>query len=280
MIRTASPNDLPALRALFTTASDGPYDLAAVAEEKCFGAGARGTPVLRVVEADGRLAGAAVTCGKWLRILVVARDRRRRGIGSALLADAEGLGARVVAAEPGNYFTPGVVTTDEGTIAFFRSRGYMETRWTWNLSTPLDGLPCGDGAIRPHHRDAGRVLDFVEREFGRIWRFEASRAFESEVPRIFIREESGAICGFAVHDVNNRGLGTFGPTGVAESTRGRGIGRSILLASLKDLRALGFSRATIAWTEALEFYRKACGAEPEHRFLAMAKREGERSMER
>lgn len=272
MMRTAWRHDLPALRTLFGAANDGPYDLAAVAEEKCFGAGAQGAPLVRVLEQDGQLAGAAVTCGKWLRVLIVARDMRRRGVASALLADAEERGAAVVAAEPGNYFTPGIVTTDEGTIAFFRSRGYLETGRTWNLTAPLFGMSAGEVAIRPRHEDAGRVLDFVEREFGRIWRFEASRAFDSDLPRIFVCEEGGSICGFAAHDVNNRGLGSFGPTGVAASMRGRGIGRRLLLASLAELHSLGYSRATIAWTDALEFYRTACGAEPEHRFLAMAKR--------
>lgn len=280
MIRTAWPRDLPAIRALFAAANDGPYDLATVAEEKCFGVGARGAAVARVFEQEGRVAGVAVTCGKWLRILVVAREARRRGIGTALLTDAEAHGAGVVAAEPGNYFTPGLVTSDEGSIAFFRSRGYVETRWTWNLRAPLDGLPDSEPAIRPRHEDADRVLDFVEREFGRVWRFEASRAFHADVPRVFVCEQNGTVCGFAVHDVNNQGLGTFGPTGVAPSVRGRGIGRRLLLASLADLRALGYGSAIIPWTDAVDFYRRSCGAEPEHRFLAMARTERESALKR
>ena len=52
---------------------------------------------------------------------------------------------------------------------------------------------------------------------GRIWRFEAAKAFEREIPTIFIEEVDGELAGFAAHDVNNRGLGFFGPTGVKES---------------------------------------------------------------
>jgi hypothetical protein len=37
------------------------------------------------------------------------------------------------------------------------------------------------------------------------------------------------------------------------------------------MRRLGFSRAVIPWTDALEFYRKCSGAEPAHRFAAFAK---------
>lgn len=274
MIRTAWHHDLPALRELCASANDAPYDLERVAEEKCFGLGLPGSPVVRVAGRDGRVEGAAVTCGRYLRLILVARDARGRGLGTALLRDAESRGAEVVAAEPGNYFTPGIVESDLAARAFFRRHGYLETRWTWNLDAALPGSPenAGEaGAVRPHHDDADRVLDFVQREFGRIWRFEAARAFDTEIPQVFVTESDGAITGFAVHDVNNRGLGFFGPTGVAKAMRGKGLGRRVLLASLADLRRLGYARAVIPWTESIEFYRKSCGAEPAHRFIAFAK---------
>lgn len=265
MIRTATRDDLPALRALFAAANEMPYDLAAVAEEKCFGDGVSGQPVVRMFED----AGAAVTCGRWLRILAVHPEARGRGIGSALLADGEQLGARVIAAEPGNYFTPGIL---EGQRAFFEKRGYQETAATWNLEVALPIGPISPiGPIRPPHADADRVLSFVEREFGRIWRFEAAKAFQREQPPCFIEEENGTLTGFVVHDVNNRGLGWFGPTGVAKASRGRGTGCRLLLASLADLHRLGCSRAVIPWTDALAFYDRCCGANPAHRYLVFAR---------
>ncbi|MDP9194260.1 MAG: GNAT family N-acetyltransferase [Acidobacteriota bacterium] len=269
MIRSAVLDDLPALRELFARGNDSPYDLAAVAEEKCFGDGIAGAPVVRVWEHDSRIIGAAVSCGKWLRVLAVDRKVRRRGIGSALLHDAESRGVSVVFAEPGNYLMPGVPADDVGTRAFFRTHGFVETQSTWNLEVDIDGIR-GE-AVRPTHADADRVLSFVEREFGPIWRFEAAKAFERDVPPAFIAEEGGEIVGFAVHDVNNRGLGFFGPTGVAKSMRGKGVGCRLLLASLADLRRLGYARAVIPWTDALEFYRKCCGATPANQFVAMQK---------
>ena len=260
MIRTATRSDLPALVDLFQRANDAPYHLAAVAEEKCFGDGIAGPPVTRVVELAGRLSGAAVTCGKWLRLLAVGREERGKGIGTALLKDAEALGARVIAAEPGNYFTPGV--RDGG---FFRSRGYVEHARTWNLEVDLAHVE--GGAKRADDKD--RVLDFIEREFGRIWRFEAAKAFDRDLPPLFVEEHDGELAGFAAHDVNNRGLGFFGPTGVKESLRGRGIGGRLVRASLADLKRLGYTKAVIPWTDALEFYRRCCGAEPAHEFLAL-----------
>jgi N-acetylglutamate synthase-like GNAT family acetyltransferase len=262
VIRTATPADLPELRSLFTRANDLPYGLASVAQEKCFGDGIAGPPTTCVFVQNGTIAGVSVTCGKWLRILAVDPATRRQGIGTALLGDES-----VIFAEPGNYFTPGVPREDEGTRAFFRQRGFVETQSTWNLEVDLDGI-SGD-ATRPTHSDADRVLAFVEREFGRIWRFEAAKAFERDVVPAFIAEENGDVVGFAAHDVNNRGLGFFGPTGVARSMRGRGVGCRLLLASLADLRRMGHARAVIPWTDALEFYRKCCGARPAHRFVTM-----------
>jgi GNAT superfamily N-acetyltransferase len=272
MIRTASRHDLDALAALFTRANESPYNLSAVAEEKCFGHGIAGAPTTRVFERDGMITGAAVTCGKWLRILAVDRDLRRQGIGAALLRDAESLGAKVVFAEPGNYLTPGTWIEDHATRAFFTAQDYEQTQSTWNLEVDLAFIGETSDVIRPTHADAERVLAFVEREFGRVWRFEAAKAFEREPRPAFITVDANVVTGFAVHDVNNRGLGFFGPTGVMKSMRGRGAGCRLLLASLADLRSRGFERVVIPWTDALAFYEKCCGATAAHRFVSMQKR--------
>ena len=73
-------------------------------------------------------------------------------------------------------------------------------------------------------------------------------------------------------DVNNRGLGFFGPTGVKTSLRGRGIGGRLVRASLTDLKRLGHRKAVIPWTDALDFYAKCCGAKPAHQFIALDSR--------
>ena len=267
MIRTATLADLDRLRALLARANDAPYDLGAVAEEKCFGDGLAGAPRVRV---HGDFDGVAVSCGRHLRILAVAPEARRRGIGSALLADAEARGVSIVAAEAGNYFTPGVWEGDRAAVAFFGARGYVEKAATWNLYARLSGGQGSTGAEvrRATPDEAPRVLAFIEEHFGRIWRFEAARAFDFDPARIFVTND---LSGFAVHDVNNRGLGFFGPTGVVPAMRGRGLGCALLRASLADLARLGYERAVIPWTDALDFYRKCCGAEPAHRFLTFAR---------
>jgi GNAT superfamily N-acetyltransferase len=261
MIHTASPAALPRLKALLARANDAPYDLARVAEEKLFGLGVAGAPAVRVW---GDEEGLAVTCGRFLRLLAVDRSHRRRGIGTALLDDAIALGARVAFAEPGNYFLPGVLEPQ-----FFANRGWRQTAATQNMETSALPAHAPAGVARATHAMRERVLGFIEREFGRIWRFEVTAAFERESPPLFVTEEEGILTGFAAHEVNNRGLGFFGPTGVAAWQRGRGLGTRLLHASLFDLRQLGFTRAVIPWTDAVDFYAKACGAVVTQHFVTM-----------
>ena len=227
MIRTGARDDLSRIAALFAGANDGPSDLGRVAEEKCFGAGVSGDAAVRIY---GDFAGVSVTCGKALRILAVDREQRRRGVGSALLHEAEARGARIVAAEAGNYFTPGVVASDTATIGFFTHRGYKEIARTQNLVAVVGGWQWGKEVVRATDATRERVLDFIEKEFGRIWRFEASHAFENDPPTLVYVEVDDEIAGFAAHEANNRGLGFFGPTGVARAHRGRGLGASLLRA--------------------------------------------------
>jgi GNAT superfamily N-acetyltransferase len=264
VIRIATRTDLPRIVELFRKSNDAPYDLAVVAEEKCFGAGVSGETNVAVF---GDFAGVAVTCGKFLRILAVDRNQRWRGVGSALLRDAVSRGARIVAAEAGNYFTPGVVTTDTPSIDFFTKRGFRETANTSNLIAANLPVEVPRDVIRVTHETRDRVLTFIENEFGRIWRFEASNAGDN----LFYVEVDGNIAGFAAHDANNRGLGFFGPTGVARAHRGHGLGTTLLSASLADLHRLGYERAIIPWTDALDFYRKACSATEAARFVTLAR---------
>lgn len=256
MIRDVSREELSQVRDLLVRANDASYDIAGVAEEKCFEAGYEGPPRARVY---GEFEGIAVTCGKYLRILAVDRERRGRGVGSALLKDSN---ATVIAAEPGNYFTPGVADAIAG---FFRKRGYAETARTQNLVCELGGQ-----AILPVlASDRDHVLEFIEQNFGPIWRFEAAKG-----KTIFHVKDGDRIAGFSTHEANNRGLGFFGPTGVAEAYRGRGYGRALLLASLAHLGRLGYHRAVIPWTDAIEFYRKTCRATIENRFVILRRKSG------
>jgi GNAT superfamily N-acetyltransferase len=276
MIRAATQSDLPAIRSLLEKANDTPYDIGRVAEEKCFGRGFFGEAKPFVYERGDQVAGVGVACGRGVRLLAVDRSLRRQGIGSALLAHAEELlmGERrlVAGAEAGNYFTPGVPADDDAIRQFLLRHSFREFTDTWNLTTTLQpGLTVPEGVRRARPDERKRVLEFVAQHFGHIWGFEVDHAFGFDPPNVFVIEVDGELAGFAAHDANNRGLGTFGPTGVASSMRRRGFGRLLLEASLADLQRLGYKDVVIPWTDSFEFYRDCCGAEKSHRFVTYVK---------
>ncbi len=114
---------------------------------------------------------------------------------------------------------------------------------------------------RPIPPDRRAVVRWVERHFGERWAGEAETALSRTPSAMHIaRDASGEICGFACHDVTFRGF--FGPAGVPELMRGRGIGTALLLVSLHALADAGFAYAIIGGSGDDAFYTKAVGAIP------------------
>ena len=102
------------------------------------------------------------------------------------------------------------------------------------------------------------VVAWIEERFGVLWAGEAEAAFSSTPTRIHIALRNGELAGFACHDVT--ALGFFGPTGVDEAMRGRGLGEALLLESLSAMRAAGYAYAIIGGVGPAEFYARAVGA--------------------
>jgi len=106
------------------------------------------------------------------------------------------------------------------------------------------------------------VRAFVEHHFGVGWADEISVGFARMPVSVFIAiDQSGEkkrIVGFAAYECTTRDY--FGPTGVAESHRKRGIGKALFLASLHDLHALGYAYAIIGGAGPVEYYAKTAGA--------------------
>lgn len=277
---------LARLTDLATRANDLPYRLETVIEEKCFGIGADGAPHAFGATAGGDLVGVAVVAGRYLRLLAVDRSHRRRGVGARLLDEAlrlvqtHGEARLVVGAEPGNYFAPGLLNGSADQRTFFGHHGFVDSATATNLvaelahdwsayRAPLRGIETR----RATREEAETLLDFVGREFGRLWRFEVSHAFETAEPiPLFVAWRGAEPVGFSAHDVNNRGLGFYGPAGVLSSLRGGGVGRDLLLCSLADLRERGYDRTIIPWVSSVDFYRKVAFAELDSEFQIVEKR--------
>ena len=76
----------------------------------------------------------------------------------------------------------------------------------------------------------------------------------------FIAVRGQEILGFACHDATARNF--FGPEGVVEAERGRGLGRALLLATLHAQREQGYAYAIVGGVGPAEFYVKTVGATP------------------
>jgi GNAT superfamily N-acetyltransferase len=77
-------------------------------------------------------------------------------------------------------------------------------------------------------------------------------------PSCFIGIEKDALIGFACYDCTRKNF--FGPTGVTETSRGKGVGLALLLSCLHAMRDNGYAYAIIGGVGPAEYYAKAVGA--------------------
>lgn len=111
---------------------------------------------------------------------------------------------------------------------------------------------------RPNPWERPLVLDWVQRNFIPGWVTECETAFATQPPSCFVAIAGDELVGFACHDCTRRNF--FGPTGVAQHTRNKGIGLALLLASLHAMQANGYAYAIIGGVGPAAFYEKAFGA--------------------
>ncbi|MFP4661841.1 MAG: GNAT family N-acetyltransferase [Halanaerobiales bacterium] len=102
------------------------------------------------------------------------------------------------------------------------------------------------------------VVDWVINNFNQRWASECEVAINSKPVRCYIAVRDQEILGFACFDTTCKDY--FGPTGVAESARGRGIGKALLLHSLTALKEMGYAYAIIGGAGPVGYYKKVCGA--------------------
>jgi GNAT superfamily N-acetyltransferase len=104
------------------------------------------------------------------------------------------------------------------------------------------------------------VVEWVRARFGQGWASECDVAFANSPVSCYIAVEGGSLLGFACYEATCKDF--FGPTGVAESARGRGIGKALLFRCLASLREMGYAYAIIGGAGPIDFYRGCVGAAP------------------
>jgi GNAT superfamily N-acetyltransferase len=213
----------------------------------------------------------------WIALMAVDPAHQRRGVGTALLADAErhlaGVGARAVTVGDSlHHAMPGVPAALPGARAFFQARGYVPTQEVWDVRGDVRGSAFPDLPPDAITRlvgpgEEGQLLEFLGQTFpGRWTRDLAHYLLEGRpvwhVMGLFV---DGRLQGFAqLHLPGTPGtlrwagfnprVAALGPIGVSEAVRGRGLGLALLRSGLAYLGTLGASETVIDWTTLLDFY--------------------------
>ncbi len=102
------------------------------------------------------------------------------------------------------------------------------------------------------------ALDWIGRHFADYWVSEADVGFAARPTTVFLAHRGDCMLGFACYDTTHKNY--FGPTGVDEAERGRGIGTALLLATLHAMRGAGYMYGIIGWAGPVAYYEKTVGA--------------------
>jgi len=111
---------------------------------------------------------------------------------------------------------------------------------------------------RPMAAEKSIVMEWTTKRFGDGWASELEVSFSYQPISCFIAIYKDEIVGFSVYDAAYRNF--FGPTGVDESMRGKGIGKILLFEALEAMKSQGYAYAIIGGVGPAKFYEKAVGA--------------------
>lgn len=223
----------------------------------------------------------------WVDAIAVHPDFQRRGIGTALLAWAEGwladhqcrrlrLGGNI------HPFAAGL-PVQLGNQAFFQARGYAAApgrERSWDVAHDLADYVTPPSALkatglharpaRPGEEDA--LLGFLRREFPGRWRFEAECHLReggrlSDYTLLWSERGVDGFCQLTFEDSRRpldrffphglpRPWGQLGSVGISADCRGKGYGAVMMDAALRHMRDTGVRGCVIDWTGIVDFYAK------------------------
>lgn len=112
--------------------------------------------------------------------------------------------------------------------------------------------------IRAMVPDKQKVLSWIRENFNSCWADEAEITFSRQPVSLILAVRGKEILGFACYESTARGF--FGPTGVLDTERGKGIGKALLIEALHGLKEFGYIYGVIGGVGPREFYSKCVGA--------------------
>ncbi|MBY8979781.1 MAG: GNAT family N-acetyltransferase [Candidatus Lokiarchaeota archaeon] len=206
---------------------------------------------------------------------VVDKKYRRQRIGTLifdeLLKRAKVKGIKKITYGPAvpNYWQPGVDIRNTSLYFFLKKHRFKSHRAIYNLTVSLDVIKNepvlkkeGYKYERVQPEDFDKIYDFVKQQFpNNTWAAEVKFSLHFNPPTTFIAKNAhNNIVGWATH--SQFFPGSFGPTGVKESLRGKGIGTILFLWCLWDIKQKGLEKSEIMWVvgDTIKFYSKVIGA--------------------
>ncbi len=211
----------------------------------------------------------------FLKGCVVEGAYRRHGIGSKIIteilkrAKEKNISKIFYGASVPNYWQPGVDIRHTSLFFFLKKHGFKSHRPIFNLTASLTEVKDkpvleknGYKYERVQAKDFEKTFRFVKKQFPRgTWAEEVQLSFNIDPPTTFIAKNiKNEIVGFSTH--SQFYPGSFGPTGVLESLRGKSIGTQLLFWCLWDMRQNGLNKCEIMWVggDTIKFYSKVIGA--------------------
>jgi predicted N-acetyltransferase YhbS len=224
----------------------------------------------------------------WIKVFVVDEKFRRKGIAHSLFNELETRleeeyveKVRICDYPLWHLFSGIDINYEEG-LSFCIKRGFKKVGETIDYEIDLidfympkrimDGNFASLSIRRAQKEDMKSVLEFIRSEFPIFWVYEAKIAFKYKKPKVWIAEEKGKMIGFSVYSALEPHW--FGPIGVTERKRFRGIGTTLLFNCLKSMREEGQRIVIIPWTKKLFFYTQVPGIKRIRHYWIMEKELG------
>jgi GNAT superfamily N-acetyltransferase len=212
----------------------------------------------------------------WIKIFLVDKKFRRKGIGRQMFSLIEEKfkscdEIRIMDSVP-CYFQPGVDVRYTEAIVFLESLGYKKIGENIHLETDLTKIDFSlikilEQQINQQNYRIVRgttelyqpLVTWIQQIFP-AWEYEVSFSYKAKQPQVFIALHNDKVVGFSCF--NTTAEGWFGPIGVDPQHRKVGLGKILLLKSLKELKNLGYKKSVIPWISpsSLKFYVSTCNA--------------------
>lgn len=215
----------------------------------------------------------------WIVIMGVQPEYQNKNIGTSLCEEVEnelkqrGTKEITVGAYSPNYFFPGIDKRYTQALGFFEKRNYffkgeavsMERNlWNYHMGDDykqnLKKLKEEDITIIPY-RDSymHSLLEYLLKNFGAGWKRNALNAMQQgeaeETILLVLRKKE--IIGFCMRKIDGN-PSRFGPIGVNEELRSKGIGGVLFECMMEDMKKRGIYYAYFLWTSGAgqKFYER------------------------